>query len=219
MQRQPSTTSHTGSNTNHASQYWRKHAGRYDHATRLLNRNFDRAVELVSRDLGDRANVLEVAAGTGLFTVHIARGHERVLATDRVPAMLERLKDRLRTAGVANVEVRLADALALDIPDASFDAVVMANVLHLLPEPSKALAEAHRVLRPGGVLCAPTFAHGESLGARLVSRLLALTGFPVVTRFSGRSLARLVRGQGFELASEDIVPGLLPIRYVVARKP
>jgi ubiquinone/menaquinone biosynthesis C-methylase UbiE len=95
--------------------------------------------------------------------------------------------------------------------------VIAANLLHLLPEPGKALDEIRRVLRQGGLLCAPTFAHGETMIAHGVSRLLGLAGFPVVSRFRGDGLQRLIEERRFEISREALVGGVLPVRYVVAR--
>lgn len=94
---------------------------------------------------------------------------------------------------------------------------MIANLLHLLPDPGRALDEARRVLGSGGLLAVPTFCHGETAVAQVVSRLLGLTGFPVVTRFVGDALHQLIGRHGFEVEEEILFPGLLPIRLVVAR--
>ena len=200
-------------------QFWRTHARRYDRSIRVLNRRFPEIPALVAEDVRGAGDVLEVAAGTGLVTLQVAPAVRRLVATDRSPDMLAVLRDRLNAAGLANVEVREADALALPFADASFDALIAANLLHLLPEPRRALDEFRRVLRPGGLLCAPTFAHGETMVAQAVSRLLALARFPVVSRFRGDDLRRLIEGRGFEIRREALVAGTLPVRYVVAASP
>ncbi len=74
-----------------------------------------------------------------------------------------------------------------------------------------------RVLGSGGLLAAPTFCHGETAVAQIVSRLLGLTGFPVVSRFAGGGLRELVGHHRFTVKQEVPFTGLLPIRLIVAR--
>ncbi|MFP6662853.1 MAG: class I SAM-dependent methyltransferase [Deltaproteobacteria bacterium] len=193
--------------------FWKKHASRYDRATRRLSSGFAEMAQAVAARTRGAGDVLEIAAGTGMVTEIAAPGAGHYIATDASEEMLEILRARVGTAG--HIQVRAADALALSFPDAAFDVVVMANLLHLLPQPLEALAEAWRVLRPGGLLVAPTFAHGQGLRANVVSRLLAGIGFPVQTRFRGDELDQLIGRAGFELREARWFSGLIPIRFVV----
>ncbi|MDX2297146.1 MULTISPECIES: class I SAM-dependent methyltransferase [Streptomyces] len=90
--------------------------------------------------------LLDLACGTGLVTERIARPGLRVVGADDAHAML-------RTAGrrLPGRVVR-ADARRLPFPDASLDAVCAVWLLHLVPFTGEIVAEAARVLRPGGVL-------------------------------------------------------------------
>lgn len=197
--------------------FWSRHARRYDRATLALNRNFT----AMARDAAERVRgleVLELAAGTGLVTAELARTAGRVVATDLSEDMLAILRGRMQSLRAANVEVRPADAAALDFPDASFDAVVMANLLHLLPDPGAALREAHRVLRTGGLLLAPTFCHGETFAAQCTSRILGMAGFPIRRRFRAEELPGLLREASFEADSKEVLPGWLPLGLVEGRK-
>jgi SAM-dependent methyltransferase len=111
------------------------------------------AADLVNR-LASRApgRVLEVAAGTGVVTRALAsRLPERVsiVATDLNQPML----DQASALGTRRpVEWRQADAMRLPFQDGTFDAVVCQFGVMFFPDKAKALSEAHRVLRPGGVL-------------------------------------------------------------------
>ena len=195
--------------------YWKRHARRYDRFTTLLNRRFSDMALAVANAIGENQDVLEVAAGTGMVTEVAAPRARRYVATDTTGEMLDLLRHRSRN--LPNIEVKSADALSLDFPDNTFDTVVMANLLHLLDDPARALSEAKRVLRPGGTLVAPTFAHGQHLLANVVSRLLGLSGFPVVTRFRGQQLDTLLAESGFEVVDGRWFAGVLPIRFVAAR--
>lgn len=139
--------------------YWERHANRYDRATRLLARPVPRMLELTAGAVRGKARVLEVAAGTGLVTAAIAGEVGELIATDYAAGMVKQLEARVRGAGLPNVTCEQADLYGLRFPDASFDAVVAANVLHLVPDLDGALASLRRVLRPQGVLIAPTYLH------------------------------------------------------------
>lgn len=198
------------------SKFWRRQARRYDRAIDLLNRRFDQMALDVAAEV-EGAQVLEIAAGTGLVTRRLRARAKQVIATDQSVEMLDILRARMADIGAANVQEKIADAVELPFENASFDAVVMANIIHLLPSPMQALMEAQRVLRPGGVLCIPTFCHGETALAQVVSRILGIVRFPVVTRFSGETLAMLVEDAGYSLIKQSTYSGMLPIVSIVAR--
>ncbi|MEO8016731.1 MAG: class I SAM-dependent methyltransferase [Pseudomonadota bacterium] len=109
----------------------------------------DLAARLASKPL---ANLLELAAGTGVVTRHLAatlNPDVAIVATDLNQPML----DRACAVGTArSVEWRQADALQLPFGDAVFDAVVCQFGAMFFPDKAHAFAEARRVLRPGGVL-------------------------------------------------------------------
>lgn len=96
------------------------------------------------------AQVLEIAAGTGVVTRHLASilpASTHITATDLNQPML----DQAMTLGTSRpVEWRLADALQLPFPDASFDVVVCQFGAMFFPDKVKAYSEARRVLRAGG---------------------------------------------------------------------
>lgn len=110
-------------------------------------------------DLGRFARVLDLAAGRGaLAREALARGCASVWAVDGSPRMVELLARDLPDA-----TARVTDAQRLDLPDASFDAVVAGFVVHIVAEPERLVGEAARVVAPGGVvaLVVPGRADGE----------------------------------------------------------
>lgn len=94
--------------------------------------------------------VADLGAGTGQLSEAIAPFVRRVIAVDSSPQMLEALRGRLE--GVSTVEARAGELEALPIEDGTVDLAFMLLVLHYIVEPEEALAEACRVLRPGGRL-------------------------------------------------------------------
>lgn len=196
--------------------YWDRHAKNYDRSMSLLGGPIPRMVGLVGAATAGLERVLEVAAGTGLVTT-IAAGAREVIATDYAAAMVTSLQRRVRNAGVTNVLCERADLYALRFEDGSFDAVVATNVLHLVPDLPRGLAALRRVLKPGGRLIVPTFCHDEDWLSRVVSRVLAVTGFPGHRRFTVKSLQRAVEEAGVLVSQAVLIPGLIPIGYVEGR--
>lgn len=194
--------------------YWDKHAKNYDRSMLLLGRPIPRMVELAGEATRGLGRVLEVAAGTGLVTSALAAGAGDVIATDYSAAMVAALEQRVRDAGLANVRCEQADIYALRFDDGTFDAVVAANVLHLVPDLPGALAALRRVVKPGGRIVVPTYCHDETAVSWIVSRALAVTGFPGHRRFTERSLRQAVEVGGVRATRTETLPGLIPIGYV-----
>ena len=100
-------------------------------------------------DLRSGQKVLDVAAGNGNASLAAARRWCDVVATDYVPALLERARERAAAERLA-IEFREADAEALPFPNASFDVVVSTFGVMFTPDQDRAAAELIRVCRHGG---------------------------------------------------------------------
>jgi len=94
-----------------------------------------------------RGAILEIGCGTGFMFEHFFT-EARVTAIDIDDDFLAVARERARP----NISIARGDAQALPFPDASFDAVVACLVFCSIPDAARALAEAKRVLRPGGEL-------------------------------------------------------------------
>jgi ArsR family transcriptional regulator len=92
----------------------------------------------------------DLGCGTGQVAAAFAPFVARVIAVDRSGDMLQAARRRVRE--MRNIDVRRGDLEALPIADAELDAATLLLVLHHVPDPGAALAEAARVLRPGGKL-------------------------------------------------------------------
>ena len=200
------------SSTEKDRSYWERHAKNYDLSMAILGGPIPTMVALAAEAVRD-ARVLEVAAGTGLVTVALARTAREVVATDYAAAMVDAVESRIRTEGLANVQCEQADLHALRFETGSFDAVVAANVLHLVPDLPNALAAMRRMLRPGGRLVVPTYCHDQTAFSWALSRVLAVTGFPGHRRFTSRSLQAALETGGLTISRAETLPGVIPIAY------
>ncbi len=109
---------------------------------------------LAASGLPDAPRVLELAAGTGVVTQKLwerLRGAGALTATDLNGGMLEIARRKFPNPLPPRLDLQIADAVSLPFPDASFDAVVCQFGLMFFPDKQKALREAARVLKPGGV--------------------------------------------------------------------
>lgn len=152
-------------------EFWDRWAGQYDRAMSRTGGLYEQIAMRIKKGLNREMYVLELACGTGLLSEKLVGRVKLLEATDFSEAMI-------RQAKAKNYSCRLffsvQDAAALPYADFSFDAVVIANALHIMPQPELALAEIRRVLKPGGTLYAPTFVNGRGLGFRLRAGIMAL---------------------------------------------
>ena len=128
--------------------FWDRVACVYDVFANVINRKVNRALcAAVEPWIEPGDEVLECACGTGLLSGVIAQRCGHLTATDFSAKMLRRAEKKYGKRG--NIVFEQADILHLRYPDGAFDAVVAANVIHLLDEPLRALRELDRVCRPG----------------------------------------------------------------------
>lgn len=144
------------------------------------------------------SQVLDVAAGAGDQTLDLA---ERVgptgsvLATDLSPALVALAQQRVDAAGLRNVECRVADGEDLGVDEASFDAAVCRLGLMLFPNPTRAIREWHRALRPGAGVCTVVFSTPDRNPCVGIAMAAALrhAGLPGRDPFAAGSLFSLGR--------------------------
>lgn len=115
-----------------------------------------------------QGEVLEIAAGTGRNLPFYPEG-VRLVGVELSPGMLEIARRRAQELGV-QAELRVGDAHDLPFPDASFDTVVATLALCTIPDDRRAVAEAARVLRPGGLLLLLEHVRSPILPVRILQR-------------------------------------------------
>jgi ubiquinone/menaquinone biosynthesis C-methylase UbiE len=198
-----------------ARRVWDKSAPSYDKQMAFFERNWFAGGR---QWLGDRVQgaVLEVAIGTGRNLPFYPAGMT-VTGLELSPAMLAIARKRAAELGL-DVDLREGDAQALPFGDGSFDTVVCALSLCTIPDPTAAIAQMRRVLRPGGRLL--LLDHITSTWPPIYAAQWLIERITIATageHFTRRPLP-LVRAAGFEIVeAQRLKAGT--VERIHARKP
>ena len=175
---------------------WDLYAPIYKQAMKADQKIYDFMYGRIPTVIRDK-EVLELATGPGLLAKHVAPAAKRMIATDYSDGMIAEAK---KGDCPENLTFEKADAMQLPYSDDSFDAVLIANALHILPDPEKVLSEIDRVLRPGGLLIAPNFVeHKGTLGSRIWSGILRLAGVKFEHQWSAEEYVRFLEANGWQV--------------------
>ena len=160
--------------------------------------------------------VLELATGPGMIAKHIASSAKSVVATDFSPKMIEEAKKKNVPA---NVTFETGDATDLRFDDKSFDVVIIANALHIIPQPQKALEEIGRILKPRGILIAPNFIFKKSGKKNFWQKILDLAGIKFAHEWTADEYAAFLEENGWPVQKSQILKGRIDLMYAeCARK-
>ena len=191
--------------------FWDKNAGRYDRFMRKDRAAYDEMYALI-RPVVKGKTVLELATGTGLIAKNIVNAAAHIEASDTSVEMIREAKRRNHSA---KLYFSVQDMFCLPYADESFDVVIVSNALHIVPQPEKALAEVHRVLRDDGVLIAPTFTHAEnSFFGNSKAFFLKLAGFPLHSRWTSEEYLCFLQQNGWTVRKSDVLKASFPLTYV-----
>ena len=128
---------------------------------------------------------------------------------------MEMIAEAKRNNHSAKLHFSVQNMFCLPYADESFEAVIVSNALHIVPQPEKALAEIHRVLRADGVLIAPTFTHAEnSFFGNSKAFFLKLAGFPLHSRWTSEEYLCFLQKNGWTVRKSDVLKASFPLTYV-----
>lgn len=199
--------------------FWGRYARVYDFEVARVNRiAYGQMYQMMGAVLRPDMEVLEVATGTGLIACHVAGYVKRVCATDFSPGMIRAAQKKKGSVSLDNVEFSIEDATALSFGDASFDAAIISNALHIMPNPAAALANIRRVLKPGGLLIAPTYSHGHIKDSswKGYAAFLRLIGFETYTKWTVDEYVSFIAANGFAVDRYQVLKAAFPLVYLEA---
>lgn len=188
--------------------FWEKVAKFYTPIQERKNAKLYRELcEIISKSLDNNMQVLELACGTGQLSVPLCRKVAAWEATDFSEKMIEEAKVRASNLPIA---FYVQDATDLPYEDGRFDTVIIANALHIMPNPDKALTEIRRVLKKGGLLIAPTFVYDGKIN-KIRIWLMERVGFHTFHKWKSNEYVEFVCKKGFYLIHSSVIEGeMLP---------
>ena len=200
--------------------FWDRVAGLYDLAEWTNRKAYSAAAARAAELVPTGARVLDCAAGTGAFSLAAAERAGSVLCTDQSEAMLDQARKKAAKRGLTNIGFAQRDITALPDPDGAFDAVIAANVLHLLPRPEIAVRELCRVTAPGGRLILPTFLQGK-VGAAYgtLIKIYQGVGFHYEYAFTPETYREFLERLELGPVTVEVIDGRVPEGIGVLEKP
>jgi ubiquinone/menaquinone biosynthesis C-methylase UbiE len=199
--------------------FWNKLADKYSQRQISDEVAYQKKLDATREYFRSDMEVLEIGCGTGSTAIAHAPFVKHIRATDLSPRMIEIAKDKAKDAGIDNVTFEALSVDALDVPAAGFDAIMAHNLLHLLDDRQRAIADIHTMLKPGGVFVSSTACIGDMmLPLRLiipVGRFLRL--FPLVKVFTAVELKDSLDNAGFEIDYEW-QPKKYAAAFIICRK-
>ncbi|MBI3439905.1 MAG: class I SAM-dependent methyltransferase [Proteobacteria bacterium] len=190
-----------GTNT----RFWDSAARKYAAQALADPAAYERTLQSTRGYLKPSDTVVEFGCGTGTTALKLAPAAARIVASDISPEMIAIGREKAAADGVSNVEFTVATPEAAPWPDASFDAAIAFNLLHLIEARQAALANIHRLLRPGGLFISKTPCLGDANPIyRVLVPVMRLVGkAPYVAFFSSGDIEREIIGAGFEVIARE----------------
>lgn len=190
--------------------FWDRNARIYNRFMRKDRAAYETMYALI-RPVVKAKTVLELATGTGLIAKHIVNAAAHIEATDVSAEMIAEAK---RDTHSAKLHFSVQDMFRLPYANGSFDAVIVSNALHIVPQPEKALREIGRVLKDDGVLIAPTFTHaGNSFSGKVRAFFMKLAGFPLHSRWTSEEYLHFLSQNGWTVRKSAVLKASFPLTY------
>lgn len=156
-------------------------------------------------------DVLEVATGPGLLAKHVAYAANKMIATDYSDGMIREAK---KGTYPDNLTFEVADAEHLPYGDDSFDAVIIANALHIVPNPENVLREIDRVLKEDGLLIAPNFVnHQKGAVSAIWSKVLSIAGVKFEHQWSAAEYRAFLEANGWKVVMLEEMSARITLAY------
>ncbi len=189
---------------------WDLYAPIYEKAMRMDQKYYQYMYDHIPKKIADK-EVLEIATGPGLLAKHVAYASKSMIATDYSDGMI---KEARKGSYSPKLKFEIADATNLPYAADSFDVVLIANALHVMPNPEKALSEIDRVLRKDGILIAPNFVrHKKGFVSRIWSGILKFAGIKFDHQWTPDEYLKWLEKNGWNVIFSKLLPSRISLMY------
>ncbi len=185
-----------------SDKFWDKTAEKYSKKAVPNKERYQQKLSETQEFLSADMHMLEFGCGTGTTAIYHSPHVQKIDAIDISEKMIEIGRERAEKSGVKNITFSRGTLEEFNADSSSFDAVLGLNVIHLVPNRKKLIAEIKRVLKPGGIFVSSTGCLGNSYFRflKLLIPLLKLLGvMPDVFMFSEAELAAEIKSAGFSI--------------------
>lgn len=187
--------------------FWERFAKIYTAFMAKNNTAYEKICDRLGTYIDNEKSVLELACGTGQITFRLADKSHLWEATDYSENMIKEAEKRNMGENKSNkICFSVQDATNLTYEKESFDVVIIANALHIMPKPDRALNEIHRVLKKEGILFAPTFVYEKGYSKPLIW-LMERIGFQTYHKWKKNEFAEYVSRKGFHIMDTTLIKG------------
>lgn len=190
---------------------WDLYAPIYEKAMRMDRKTYQLMYKRIPKVIKGK-EVLELATGPGLLAKHVAFATHHMIATDYSAGMIAEAK---KGTYPEQLTFEVADATSLPYEEDSFDVVLIANALHIMPDPEKALQEIDRVLKKKGILIAPNFVnHKKGVLSSVWSGILKTAGIRFDHQWTTKEYQEFLQENGWRIVNCKEMKARIPIAYV-----
>lgn len=201
--------------------YWSKFQATYDeNQEAVVGKELLNDIKEKIKTLPRLGEVLELGCGTGYFTETIVQKADHLFATDLSDELLENAAKRINND---NVTFQKENCVSTSFPPEKFDSLFMANLIHVIENPLKALQECHRVLKKEGLLIITSFTSYGMKPWEIIKmsyRVLNIWSKPPkhMHRFSPDRLGALMESAGFSIEESNLLGDKTKSLYLIGKK-
>lgn len=201
--------------------YWNERAADYDrNVMGIYEDAYRKTFEKSAAYCKENDELLEIACGTGILTLQLAKIVKNVIAVDISEDMIAKLREKAGSE-YENIRIIHGDVFSPDLDGRKFDLVAAYNLLLYIEDLDAMLARIHRLLKSGGFFVSATDCMGgidspeiEEKKRRVESGQLSYVGF-----FTEKELRESLERAGFEVLESENLHGPLPNQFIAAKRP